>query len=60
MNNSEPWFSPDGTQIAYRSERDGGGISLFPPSEERPGASRMRAADGLLAGRRVDRILGGG
>jgi eukaryotic-like serine/threonine-protein kinase len=28
-NDSEPAFSPDGSQIAFRSERDGGGIFLM-------------------------------
>ena len=33
-DDSEPAFSPDGSQIAFRSERDGGGIFIMFPTGE--------------------------
>ena len=46
-DNYDPVFSPDGSQIAYRSERDGGGIYLIPvlggdPRLMVPGGRRPR------------------
>jgi Tol biopolymer transport system component len=29
MNDTQPAFSPDGTRIAFRSQRDGGGIFVM-------------------------------
>ena len=35
-NDSEPAFSPDGSQIAFRSERDGGGLFVMGATGESP------------------------
>src|SRR3954466_12853137 len=43
FNESDPDFSPDDGQIAYRSDRDGGGIYVVPADG---GAPRLVAKDG--------------
>jgi len=43
-DNSQPCFSPDGTRIAFRSSRDGGGIFVMGRTGE---AVRRVAADGF-------------
>ena len=42
-DDSEPAFSPDGSRIAFRSERDGGGIYVVPALG---GTERLLVADG--------------
>ncbi len=58
-DDTDPSISPDGTRVAFRSERDGGGIYVASCDGRRrdaPGARRSRTA--LLSGWQVDRILG--
>jgi len=42
-DDTDPTFSPDGERIAFRSERDGGGIYLLPV---KPGPATLRIAGG--------------
>ncbi|HEV3202063.1 MAG TPA: hypothetical protein VGZ73_29395, partial [Bryobacteraceae bacterium] len=63
-DNYEPVFSPDGTKLAFRSNRNGGGLYLMSPlgGDERPIASKGKGAqfspDGQLIAYWTGRVGG--
>ena len=54
----EPCFSHDGSQIAFRSEKDGGGLYSMPALGGEPVDRQIRTRAALLARRQSDRLLG--
>jgi hypothetical protein len=59
VDNHQPSFSPDGSKIAFRSERGRGGIYVVPAQGRGSAqARRRRAQSRLLAGWKLDRLLG--
>ena len=60
FDDTQPAFSPDGRRIAFRSERDGGGIFVMGATGESVDTRRrFRLPPGLVAGRRPDRLRNG-